>query len=162
MMLWQKGLLELERSSEQEAANYWAELVPPFHLNEQGMLQISKLLQQFSLTNVLEAMRIAARQYVILQDGKPTHESVNTAWGYVGRICSSKKADTEKPYLKDLLYVRAIVRNRLNYSNERKALELFEAVYLKGTAVDNLKLIARRARSWADWEDEMYDLLNDV
>ncbi|MBP8286609.1 MAG: HNH endonuclease [Rhodoferax sp.] len=37
MMQWQKGLLQLERSSEKEAADYWAELIPPFHLNEHGM-----------------------------------------------------------------------------------------------------------------------------
>jgi hypothetical protein len=126
------------------------------------MLQISKLLQKFPLPNVLEAMRIAARQYVVLQDGKPTHESVNTAWGYVGRICTVKKADTEKPYLKDLLYVRAIVRNRFNYSNDKKALELLEHAYLKGIAIDHLKVVARRARNWSDWEDEMHDLTIDA
>jgi hypothetical protein len=161
MMQWQKGLLELERSSEQEAADYWANLVSPYQLNEQGMHQVAKLLQKFPLTNVLEAMRIAARQYVMLRNGKPTHESVNKAWDYVGRICNVKKADSEKPYLKDLLYIRAIVRNRLNYSNERKALELLEDAYLKGVSVEDLKQLARRAQNWSSWEDDMHELLDD-
>lgn len=159
MMQWQKELLSLEKTSEQEAADYWAELVPPYHLNEQGMHQLAKLLHKFPLATVLDAMKIAARQYVELRDGKATHESVNKAWNYVGRICSVKKADAEKPYLKDLLYIRAIVRNRLHYSNERKALELLEDGYLKGVTIDRLKLVARRARNWSSWEDEMYELL---
>lgn len=162
MMQWQKGLLELERTSEQEAADYWAELVPPYHLNEQGMLQISKLLQKFPLAEVLEAMRIAARQYVQLQDGKPTNESVNNAWSYVGRICTVKRADVEKPYLKDLLYIRAIVRNRFNYCDDKKALELLEDAYVGGTSIDQLKVVARRTRNWADWQSEMYELIDDA
>ena len=122
----------------------------------------AKLLHKFPLANVLDAMKIAARQYVELKDGQPTHESVNNAWSYVGRICNVKKADTEKPYLKDLLYIRAIVRNRLSYSNEHKALELLEDAYLKGVSVEDLKQLARRARKWSMWEDEMYALLDET
>ena len=160
MMDWQKGLLKLEKTAEQEAADYWAKLVPPFTLNEEGMLQISKLLHKFPLSSVLDAMKIAVRQYIVLNDGKPTIESVNNSWSYVGRICTVKKADVEKPYLKDLLYIRAILRNRFNYCNEHKALELLEDVHLNGCSIEYLKTIARRARNWSDWESEMYEVLN--
>lgn len=162
MVRWQKELLSLERNFEQEAADYWAELVQPFGLNELGMQQISKLLQKFSIAEVLEAMRISSRQYIELADGKPTQESVNKAWNYVGRICTVKKADADKPHLKDLLYVRAICRNRFNYCDETKALQLLEDAYGKGAAVEYLKTLARRARNWSDWQSDMYELIDEI
>lgn len=104
-------------------------------------------------------MKIAARQYVELKDGKPTVESVNRAWDYVHRISSVKKADKEKPHLKDLLYIRGIVRNRCTYCNESRALELLEEAFNAGATVEDMKRIARTVRNWTEWQSEMYELI---
>lgn len=158
MMQWQKALLSLEKSAEQQAADYWAELVSPFVLNEQGRHDLSKVLAKFPLSDVLDSMKIATRQYVELKDGKPTVESVNRAWDYVGRISSVKKADKEKPHLKDLLYIRGIVRNRCTYCNESRALELLEEAFDAGVTVEDMKRLAKAARNWTEWQSEMYEL----
>jgi hypothetical protein len=159
LMQWQKALLTLERESTSQAAEYWAELVHPFQLTESGEHELSKLLHKYSVTDVLEAMKIAAKQYVEIEDGKPTPESVNKAWDYVGRICRVKQSDKDKPYLKDILYIRGILRKRLSYCNEREALELLEQAVESGIDVEQLKRNAKSARNWTQWRGEMDEML---
>jgi hypothetical protein len=61
-----------------------------------------------------------------------------------------KKADKEKPHLKDLLYIRDIVRNRCTYCNDNRALELLQEAFDAGVAVEDLKRLARTVRNWKD------------
>lgn len=159
MMQWQKGLLSLESSTEDQAADFWTELVPPYCLTKDGRKELSKYLAKYPLSDVLDSMKAAVRQYVELQDGKPTLSSVKTAWEYVGRISNMKKADKEKPYLKDLLYVRGIVRNRCSYCNESRALELLEQAYESGSEIEDLKRLAKSVRNWSEWQNEMNELI---
>lgn len=159
LMQWQKALLSLERDSTSQAAEYWAELVHPFHLTETGEHELSKLLHKYSITEVLEAMKISTKQYIDIEDGKPTPESVNKAWDYVGRICRMKQSEKEKPYLKDILYIRGILRKRFSYCNEREALELLEQAVESGIDVEHLKRNAKNVRNWSQWRGEMSELL---
>lgn len=157
MMQWQKGLLAIDRSAEQEAAAFWSELVSPYQLNEVGLQSISKILLKHSLGDVLEAMRTSVRQYVEISEGKPTSESVEKAWNYVGRICNFRKSAAEKPYLRELLYVRGIIRNRM-YCDDQVALELLEDVHLSGVSVEELKAVAKAARNWTQWRQQMISM----
>ena len=93
------------------------------------------------------------------EDGKPTPESVNKAWDYVGRICRMKQSEKEKPYLKDILYIRGILRKRFSYCNEREALELLEQAVESGIDVEHLKRNAKNVRNWSQWRGEMSELL---
>jgi HNH endonuclease len=154
MMQWQKGLLAIDRSSEQEAAKFWSELVPPFRLNESGIQSISKLLLKHPLSEVLEAMRTSVRQYIEISEGEPTQESVEKAWRYVAKICNFRKSNEEKPYLRDLLYIRGILRNRM-YCDDQVALELLEVVHLEGVSIESLKVVAKSAKNWTQWRAEM-------
>lgn len=157
MMKWQKGLLSIDRSAEQEAAAFWSELVAPYELNSVGMQSISKILIKHSLGDLLEAMRTSVKQYVEISDGQPTPKSVEKAWNYVGRICNFRKSAAEKPYLLELLYVRGIIRNRM-YCDDQVALDLLERVHLTGVSVEELKAVAKGARNWTQWRRQMTDM----
>lgn len=113
MMRWQKELLVLENSAEDELADFWKQLVIPYCLNENGRKTLKKLLCKYNLSEIIEAMKIAVTKYVELKEGVPTSDSVNNAWGYVGKICNVRRVDEEKPYFKDLLYIRGILPRQL-------------------------------------------------
>ena len=162
IMRWQKGLLELERNALEEAAEYWESLVEPFALTQQGKSDLSKLLHKYPLSDVLDAMKISVHKWVEIKDGKRLLDSVNSAWVYVPKICGVKQADKEKPYLKDLLYIRGILRNRFSYCDERRAIEMLEEAYDLGADLEHLKRMAKKERNWSNWSAEMEALMQEL
>jgi len=159
MMRWQKELLLLENSAEDELADFWKQLVPPYCLNENGRKTLKKLLSIYNLNEIIEAMKIAVRKYVELKEGVPTSDSVNNAWSYVGKICNVKRVDEEKPYFKELLYIRGILRNRLSYCDESLALDLLEEAVENGCDTESLKKHAKRSSNWSQWRDDIQQLI---
>jgi hypothetical protein len=103
----------------------------------------------------MEAMKAAAEQYMEVRGERPTQDSVERAWDYVARICASRRVQAKKPYLRDLFYIRAILRNRFSYVNERHALEILENAVLAGADVDALKQHAKTVRNWTQWRTEI-------
>lgn len=158
MFEWQKGLTDLDNHVLEQLCNFWQSLVPPFGLSKHGELEVKKLLKKFSINEVIAAMRTSVDQYVEYADGKPTQESVSFAFDYVSRICSVTKAEEKKPYLRDLFYIRGILRKRISYVNDRLALQLLESAYLLGTDKEYLKSLACTVRNWTEWRSEMEDL----
>lgn len=155
MMQWQNALLSLEDTAEQEAAAFWAQIAAPFSLTEQGRTELGKLIRKYGLQEVLVSMRLAVDKYLEHEGGKPTQNSVEVAWKYVDRIGNMRRVDQEKPHIKDLLYVRGILRNRFWYCDEHRALELLEDAYDAGVSIEDLKGIARRSRNWSAWQTEI-------
>ena len=47
------------------------------------------------------------------QTYEPTQESVEAAWRKVGGVCKINRVAVEKPYIRDLLYIRGILKNRV-------------------------------------------------
>ena len=159
MMNWQKELLSLEDTALDEAAGYWGKLTEPFSLNDQGRVELGKLLRKYDLQDILEAMRISVDKYVDHKDGVPTQESVEKAWKYVPRIANMKKVDQEKPHIKDLLYIRGILRNLFSYCDEQRALEILEDAFDKGADIEELKRLAKRSRNWSSWQSDMEEYI---
>ncbi|MES1934632.1 hypothetical protein T35B1_18608 [Salinisphaera shabanensis T35B1] len=155
MMRWQKELLALEDTAVDEAAEFWSNLTDPFSLNEKGRHDLSKLIRKYGLADLLEAMKIAVDKYLNLEDGKPTKDSVEQSWQYVERVARMMAVDREKPHIKDLLYIRGILRNRFSYCDEQLALDLLEAAYDQGAEIDDLKKLAKRSRNWSSWREDI-------
>jgi hypothetical protein len=159
MMDWKTELLALQQDTVTQAAEFWASLVPGFSLNERGQQNLKKWLRKYPLANVLEAMQRSVEQYV---NGQATSEDVEAAWKYVGRICNVMAADEEKPYLKDILYIRGILRNRLSWCDEQIALDKLEDAHIRGVALEQLSRLAKRSTSWRGWTAALDDLVAAV
>ena len=151
MMEWQRGLVELDKYLVEQVAEFWTELVEPYRLTEQGLKSLKKLLRQNNPNEVMEAMRIATKQYLQYEDDRPTQESISHAWSKIGGICKTKKIEKSKPYIRDLLYIRGILRKRLNYVNEWLCLKLLEEAYQCGADIEKLKEQACNVRNWTQW-----------
>ena len=155
MMDWQRGLVELDQYLVEQVAEFWAELVEPYQLNEQGLKSLKKLLRQHNADEIMEAMRIAIKQYLQYDDDQLTQESVSHAWSKIGGICKNKKLEKSKPYMRELFYIRGILRKRLNYLNEWQCLKLLEEAYQCGASPEKLKEHACNVRNWTQWRQDI-------
>lgn len=160
MFAWQKGLAAIKDDVTTQLSDYWSELVDGFSLNEHGRKGLKKLERQFSIQEIMEAMRIAVDTYVSFQDGSPTAESVETAWKKVGGVCTTRRREAEDPDSSRIYYIRGILRNRLNYCNELLALQLLRQAVAAKADISSLEKHAKEVRNWTQWTSDIYDYLD--
>lgn len=159
MFQWQKGLLDLHDNVTTQLADYWAEQIPGFSLSDSGLKKLKSLRRRFEISEIMEAMKLAAEHYLEYEDGKPTHESVELAWKRVGGICSTKKLEKNDPALSRIYYIRGILRNRLSYCNENMALQLLKDAVSAGATIESLENHAKAVRNWTQWRSGIEDFI---
>ena len=60
--------------------------------------------------------------------------------------------------MKDLYYIRGILRNRFYYLNDWKCLQMLEDAHRHGVSIEILKDIALLSKNWTEWSMVMGDL----
>lgn len=161
MLKWREGLSDI---TEQYVSSVESAISRTyvFGLNDFGRQSVRKWLKKYTLDEILAAVETSFDQYVEWdREGKPTHESWNKAFDYVTRIISVSKRSAEKPYMRDLYYIRGILRNRLNYVREDECMNLLERAYLAGATVDSLREFAKSGTSWMIFSNELMDFIDD-
>jgi hypothetical protein len=143
----------------------WILLVPGFQLSDNGLSEIKKWTKRWDLMEIADAMRVSVDQYVKYPptsegEPRPDEESVNKAFNYVPRIIANKKTMAEKPYLKELYYIRGILKNRLSYCNPQKALEFLEEAYHADVPINELTDLAKTVRNWTLFVAGITNLIN--
>lgn len=158
---WKKSLMGLEDQIGQQLNDVWLSVVPGYSLTHECINELCQLTRRFSVNQVVDAIHIAARQY--LEYGEfslePTPESVKNAWSKIGGICVNREIDTSNPDLKRLRYIRGILRNRLKYIDEDETLKLLEQAYGLGAVVDRLEKQALAVGSYSNWRDEVQEFV---
>lgn len=133
-------------------------------LTDVGRKKVKQWLKRFPLAELLDALDAALESYYKggdPDDGARNNELAGKAFGMVPRIIGAKRRNADKPWMKDLFYVRAIVRNRM-YCNERVAIDLIEQVYELGGDVEDMKDWAKQARNWTNWRSEMETWIDEL
>lgn len=162
MMKWRKGLTDIESTKLKYAKEKWYDLASPYSINESGEKKLKLIIKKFPLEEVLDAIEISAEQYLETNKvGELTSESVQKAFEYIGKICTSKKREKEKPYLKDLYYIRGILKNRLGYINLPKAFSLLEDAYNYGADIESLKNLAKETKNWSTFRTSIENFIGD-
>lgn len=82
--------------------------------------------------------------------------------GKIKGICHMKGVEKEKPYMKDVFYIRGILKNTLSYVKLHEARELLEMAFEEGSDTDTLKRIAFGASTWSRWSHDMYEHLDEL
>lgn len=162
LLEWQRGLARIEDTEVRKVADFWKEAAYGFGLTDSGLLTLKKWIREYGTSEVIDAMQKSLLQYVEFEDGKPRYESVAKSFDYTGRVAKMVRVHQEKPYLKDLFYIRGILRKRLPYCNERTALRTLEYAYLQGVTIDELKDFALECRTWTGWENRVFALLGEI
>lgn len=159
MMQWREGLMDLERQQIDIIEDRLSESTGHV-LTEQGRSNYRRALREYGLQLMLDSIDVAVEQYLRRdEDGKPTDDSISKVFDYVIRICRCKELNKSKPYMKELFYIRGILRNRLSYFVDWKALDYLERAYLAGASLESLKDCAKSVRNWTQFCNSIDDFI---
>lgn len=163
MMQWREELMNLEEETLKKLSTNWSQLTGwRYELSTSGIKKLRRLVNLYGVPEVLESMDIAATQYMVPDDnGVFTKDSVELAFSKIQGICANRKRFQEKPYLKDLLYIRGIARNRCVYFDPDRALSLLEKAYLCGASMESLKEFTLSIRSWTQFREGLESFIED-
>lgn len=160
LMEWHKSLIDLEGETITRLSDLWSELASGYRLNDHGLDNLKRWVKRFGLNETVEAMKASVDQYLRYdnESERPdiaTKESVEKAFNYIPRICANKDRFEQAPYLKDLYYIRGILRNRLSYVNDHKSIQLMEAALKAGIDIDEIKEYAKQVKNWSSFQDTL-------
>lgn len=160
LVQWQQELVGLDDEAAKMAAEFWEKLVGYcYNVNEKGVGILKKMIQRFGIQEVLESMRISAAQYFKFENPEdaeePTLESMSKGWDYIAKIANTRRNTAGREYMRDIYYIRAILRNRLSYVNEYKAVSLMKDAYKAGVGVDDMKDIAKHCDTWTEFTERL-------
>jgi hypothetical protein len=161
LMAWRVGLRDLADETLDRVAGYWHELAPGWIINEQGRINLKKWLRQFSVEEILRAMDTSAEQYLVFDEkAVVTGESWEQAFAKIPGICRVERAAVSDPDLKELYYIRGILRNRLNYFDAPKAMEWLKSARSWEISLDELREMARRVKNWTQFRSAIAEMID--
>jgi hypothetical protein len=106
-------------------------------------------------------MDVAAVQYLKKgTDGRITEDSWEEAFSKIPGICRVARASKDDPDVRELYYIRGILRNRLSYLPERDCLELLKVARSWDVPIDELRPLACWVTSWSRFRNEVYELID--
>jgi hypothetical protein len=161
LMEWREGLRDIAEQGVERLAEYWYRLAPGFTLNEHGKQQLRKWSKRYTAEELTSAMNAAADQYIEFTDEEVAEEkSWNAAFLKIPAICKISRMAEHEPEIKELYYIRGILRNRLTYYfNHGKALEYLRAARSWDVSLDELRQIAVTVSSWTQFQHRLSDAI---
>lgn len=162
MLQWREGLASLD-DDQVEAFSSALSAATSCSLSEHGRKTVKGWLKKHSLTDLLEALDSSLATYYKdgCDDADENNARAGKAFNMTIRVLSSRDRYADRPYMKDLFYTRAIIRNRM-HCNERVAINLLEQAYLAGAHTEELKDWAKTARNWTNWRTEMESWIDEL
>lgn len=159
MLQWRDQLKDLS-TSEAEALARQFEEATGYTVHESGYQKIEKWLKRHKISALLDALDTSCRQYLKGSGiGEYSHESVEKAFQYIPRIAAVKARGGQDETTRELYYIRGILRNRLQYCNEKQCMEYLRAAVEHGAELEELRELARRVRNWTAFRDSIQSFL---
>ena len=151
MAQWRTELLNLEN----EEADKLMKLVSDSlglnsKLTDTGKTKMKRLIKKYGFDEVLESSIIAYEQY-----------DINIAFSKIEPIIKNKKMQQEHPEMKDLFYIRAIVKNKFSYYDLNTAIMLLKKCYELGATIDSLKDFTRNCSNWTQWKNGLNEFIEE-
>ena len=159
MMHWREGLRDIKEEVAQRLEDYWNEMTPGFSITDTGKVSIKKLSLKYSIDQITSAMDTAFEQYFkIGDDGKFTAESVAAGFAKLGGIIRNKTEFENDPELKELHYIKGIMRNRYYLDSvNQHGMRLLQEGRKSGIPVSEMRNYSKSLNSWTDFRKKMED-----
>lgn len=163
MLSWREGLAEIDQDEVAAVADHFSEQTNTY-LNDFGLKEAKKWIKRYGIAKTLEALDAGLGTYYKGGDPDDLEENrrlAGLAFNFIPKIIASQARNADKPWMKDVYYIRAIVRNR-HHCNDRIAADLIEEAIHAGASVEDLKDWAKRSRSWTNWRTEMEEWIDTL
>lgn len=164
MLAWRDELNQIDEVPLLELEKRWNVMTEgQYWFSDDGKKTVKKLIKRYGFDEVVTAMTTAADQYLEKDDsGTVTCESVELAFDYIGRIANVERRERLEPGSKKIFYIRGIVRNRLSYCPDWKALALIKEAAQAGMPLEAIEQIARQTTSWSRFKADLEDYVEEV
>jgi len=172
MLEWKNSLKEFESEKIKMVSDYWASMMQPYSLNENGLKSLEKLMKKFSVEEVLEGIEIATEKYIKFdEEGNITKESVEDAFNKVGGICTLKNMPETN---QKMAYVKGIGRNRFSYWDNKKGSIILQNYvqalrdygWTEQQIIDDIENEVtpktKEAKNWSEWRNILEQWTDDV
>lgn len=162
MLEWRQALANLDQDYVVALERHF-EALTRCTLSEFGRKEMARHLKRFSVSELLEALDASVETYFRggSDDDEENIKLGSQALKMLPRVANARRLNDTKPWMNDLFYIRAIIRNRM-YCNERVALDLLERAYHAGADLAELQDWAKRARNWTNWRNEMEEWVDEL
>jgi len=161
MMQWRGELDQIQEQEINSLVEYVNSKIDGFYINDNGIKPLKLPLKKYGLAEMLESVSVSAEQYLEYdKDGNQIESSIDKYLSFIPKIAASRKRMAEKPYLRDLYYVRGIMRKRFSYVGY-ETMKLLEEAYLSGVCIEELKELAIDCRNWKEWVSRMEEYKNE-
>lgn len=143
MAKWQIELIDIEKHEAEkiiEIVNKRYNL--GISLSDNNIKEFAAIIKKYGFQETTESVLIAFEKF-----------GDNTNFKNIKSICHTRKMDKDNPYLKDIYYIRGILRNRLSYINETECIDLLQQSIEAGAKINDLRLIAKKCRSYSEWKE---------
>jgi hypothetical protein len=159
---WREGLASLEKDAAVKLAERWRQLCDErVSLTPTGMDNMRRYIKQHGVDLVMQAMEESLATYA-RREGESheyTKDSLDVAFGAIGRVAKVLSQSESKPYLRQLFYIRGILRNRLPYVNEHMLMPLMEEAVAHDIDIDSMESIAKQVGSWTQFKNAIEDYI---
>lgn len=140
MMEWQEELLKTDDYQVNKLCDYITK-IGDVVVKDSGKELLKKYIKKYGFEKVLESIKISFDQY----------DDSEKAFNKIPKIIVNTKRMEEKPYLKDLYYIRGIAKNRFSYINELRAIQLLEKAYENKATIESLKSFTLSCKNWTEF-----------
>jgi hypothetical protein len=162
MIQWSEGLADVHQQAVEWLFKKWQSLAPGFSLTDHGKQRIRKWSRQYSIDELARAMEISADTYLKRAPRHPdvvTEESWTIAFGKIGAIATVTRQESEDPGIRDVYYLRGIIRRNLGIDGYRMklAFDYLNRARLTGIPIDELRRFCGSTGSWSRFEDDILE-----
>ncbi|OHB54278.1 MAG: hypothetical protein A2173_02460 [Planctomycetes bacterium RBG_13_44_8b] len=172
MFKWRESLRDSDRKKLNKVVKYIDKKIDKFQLNENGRRTIEKLINKFSLPDILDAIDISAKKYLKYDTSDDlTKDSVEDFIDKIGGILTVK---SRSPIEQKLAYIKGICRNRFEYWDSKKGSmilnEYVNALKKYGWSEkqilddleNELELETKESNSWSEWKCFVEGWIDDI
>lgn len=138
MVEWRKGLKELDQTTVDIFCDEFLNLTG-FEVNDVGQSKVRKWIKKYSMATLFEALDKSYNQY----------DEIEKVFEMVPRIAYYID-NPDKRVNPELFYIKGILKNRLTYFDERKAMYWLKEAE-KYCEIEDLKELAEIVKNWAEF-----------
>ena len=151
MIQWREQLSNFDEEQALALAKIINEKLKPVYVTETGMITIGKWLNKFKFEELVKVI-----DEMVVPRGKDNSVDGAEFMVKVPRIAAvNRKPEAER----ELLYIRGILRKRLSYIDERKALMWLHSAVHVGYCTDELKHFATVVRNWTEFKNKIVEMI---
>lgn len=150
MVKWREGLRSIDDDAVAALERTFSTLTGRT-FTDFGKKQVKGWLRRHTFSDLSEAMENASDSYwKDSADPEEQAEQAGKVFKYTPIIIAARKRNADKPWMKDLYWCRAVIRNR-HHCNDFVAIKLLEEAYEAGIEIEDLKELSKQSRSWTAW-----------